>query len=64
MPWQVPLRLRKNEFIGNWVQHGGVFDAPVTEAILRLLESGETAVDVGAHIGHMTSAMARACAYR
>ena len=49
--------IRPNEAIGQAIWRTGVYDVVVTEAILRLAESGETAVDVGANIGVMASAM-------
>ena len=57
LPWGTPLLIRPNEAIGQAIWRTGVYDVVVSEAILRLAESGETAVDVGANIGVMTSAM-------
>lgn len=37
----------------------GVYDLCVTEALWRLIDPGETAIDVGANIGYMTSVMAK-----
>lgn len=36
----------------------GVYDRIVPEAILRLLDRGETAIDIGANVGQDTSMMA------
>jgi FkbM family methyltransferase len=58
LPWNVPIEYVPDQAIGQSIAIGGVFDACVSETILRLLESGETAVDVGANIGYMTSLMA------
>lgn len=58
LPWGTPLSIRPNEVIGRAIWRSGTYDVLVTEAVLRLAEHGETAVDVGANIGVMTSAMA------
>jgi FkbM family methyltransferase len=56
--WAVPLNVRTDEAIGYAIAVTGVFDLTVTEALLRLCDPGETAVDVGANVGYMTSVMA------
>lgn len=58
LPWGVPLRIRPSDVIGRAIWTTGVYDLPVSEAIWRLLDPGETAVDVGANIGYFTSLMA------
>ncbi len=57
MPWGTPLRVRPNEVIGVNIWSYGIFDLIVAEAIARLLDPSETAVDIGANIGQMTSLM-------
>jgi FkbM family methyltransferase len=59
-PWGLPLTFRVNEKTGLSYARRGIFDLPVCEVLWRLLEPGELAVDVGANIGQMTSAMASA----
>jgi FkbM family methyltransferase len=56
--WSVPVNVRTDEAIGYSIAVTGVFDLTVTEALLRLCDPGETAVDVGANVGYMTSVMA------
>ncbi len=59
-PWGLRLRFRANEKTGLSYARRGIFDLPVCEVLWRLLDPGELAVDVGANIGQMTSAMAAA----
>jgi len=58
LPWGVPIKIRPNEVIGHAILTTGIYDLSVTEVIYRLLDLGETAVDIGANIGYMTSLMA------
>jgi len=44
-----------NEHIGINLQTFGVYDLVLTEAIFRLLDAGDTALDVGANIGYSAS---------
>lgn len=57
LPWGFPLRVNPRESIGQAVIALNVLDLVVTESIWRLLDDGETAADIGANIGHMTSVM-------
>jgi FkbM family methyltransferase len=57
LPWGAPLRVRPTEVIGSNIWCYGIFDLVVCEAICRLLDQSETAVDIGANIGQMTSLM-------
>ena len=59
LPWGLVIRVHPGETIGRSCCTLGLYDLPVTEAIFRLLDEGETAVDAGANIGHMTAAMVR-----
>jgi FkbM family methyltransferase len=61
LPWGLTMLVDPAEDIGRSIAHTGVFDPDVTEAVYRLLDPGERAVDVGANIGYVTSLMA-ACA--
>ena len=56
--WGQPVTVRTDEAIGYAVAVTGVFDLAVTEALLRLTDIGDTAIDVGANVGYMTSVMA------
>ena len=59
LPWGFPLRVRPLDIIGSAIFRMGVYDLCVSEVLWRLLDQGETAVDAGANIGHMTSVMAK-----
>jgi FkbM family methyltransferase len=58
LPWGLPLKIRPGESVGSEIWRLGVLELNVSEAIYRLLDPGEVAIDVGANIGHMTSIMA------
>lgn len=58
LPWGARLRVHVKDNVGGDIYHYGVFDRIVPEAIWRLLDVGEVAVDIGANIGQNTSAMA------
>lgn len=58
-PWGLPMRVHPSEDMGMVIWHLGVIDLVVCETCWRLLDPGETAVDVGANIGQMTGLMAR-----
>lgn len=60
LPWGLRLGFRANEKTGLCYARRGVFDLPVCEALWRLADPGELALDVGANIGQMTSALAAA----
>ena len=55
LPWGLPLEVRRGDAIGYSIIVGRVFDPPVTEALWRLIDPGETVVDVGANIGYTSS---------
>ena len=57
LPWGETIEVQPGETIGGAIWHYGIFDLVVTETIWRLLDSGETALDIGANIGQMTSLM-------
>ncbi len=54
------LEIDASETIGMAITKIGVYDAIVPEAILRLCDPGETALDIGANIGMNTGALALA----
>src|SRR5437762_1192733 len=58
LPWGLPLRVNTRENIGSEIYHYGIFDKIVPEAIARLIDPGEWAVEVGANIGQNCSLMA------
>jgi FkbM family methyltransferase len=57
LPWGSPIRIKPGEVIGSNIWSYGVFDMTVTEAICRLLDPGETSLDIGANVGQMTNLM-------
>lgn len=58
LPWGTRIIVRPADSIGWSICATGIYDLCVTEIIWRLIGFGETAVDVGANIGYMTSIMA------
>lgn len=58
LPWGLPIEVHPRETIGRLLWALGVFELPVTEALWRLVDPGEAAVDVGGNIGYMTSVLA------
>jgi FkbM family methyltransferase len=60
LAWGLPVELDLTAYVGGDIWNVGVFDRIVPEAILRLLDRGEYAIDIGANIGQNTSAMALA----
>lgn len=58
LPWGLDIAVQSDEAIGSSIVRTGVFELPVSEAIWRLIDSGDLAVDVGANVGYMTSLMA------
>lgn len=60
LPWGSEITATPRDPIGQALQRRGVFDLLVCETLLRLAEPGETALDAGANIGHMTSLLAYA----
>jgi FkbM family methyltransferase len=58
LPNSLEIRLNTKEIIGRSLATQGVYDLIVSEAITRLLDPGELAVDVGANVGYMTAIMA------
>jgi FkbM family methyltransferase len=59
LPWGATVEVQTGENVGSDIYHYGIFDKIVPEAIWRLLDSGETAFDVGANIGQNSSVMAQ-----
>ena len=57
LPWGDSLKINANEAIGRAIWIKGVYDLVVTEALWRLTDSSDIAVDAGANIGYMTSVL-------
>jgi FkbM family methyltransferase len=60
LPWGAQLECWPADLIGSAIMRAGIYDLLTTEAIFRLTEPGDFAVDVGANVGQMTSALAQA----
>src|ERR1700682_4087610 len=58
LPWGTSIYVHPEHHIGRAIWHLGLYDLAVTEALWRLVDSGELAVDIGANIGYMTGVMA------
>ncbi len=60
LPWQCTINACSAEVIGRSIATQGVYDLPLTEALTRLADPGETALDLGANIGYASLVLARA----
>jgi FkbM family methyltransferase len=60
LPWGLPLAVNPREGLGRSVLRNGVAELVVSEALRRLCLPGDTAIDVGAHIGYMTALLTTA----
>jgi FkbM family methyltransferase len=60
LPWHCTIKARSTEAIGRSIATQGVYDLPLTEALTRLADPGETALDLGANIGYASLVLARA----
>ena len=58
LPWKLKIKVRPDDYIGKTIWTMGLYDLCICESIWRLLDIGESAIDVGANIGQMTSLMA------
>lgn len=58
LPWGLPIRFDRRDVVGSAVVRTGLYDATVCEALYRLVDPGELAIDLGANIGVMTSVLA------
>src|SRR5262249_17416850 len=58
LAWGLPIRIDPSCLIGLDILNLGLYDRIVPEAICRLLDPGEWALDVGANIGQNASIMA------
>ena len=58
LPWGADVLARPGDNATADIYYYGIFDKIVPEAVWRLLDRGETAVDVGANIGQNASLMA------
>lgn len=58
LPWGLTLRIDLDDTIGRQVDAFGLFELSVCETLCRLVDDGESTLDVGANIGHMTGLLA------
>jgi len=57
LPWGSSIYVKPGHHIGRAIWHLGLYDLTVSEALWRLVDAGELAVDIGANIGYMTGVM-------
>jgi len=55
LPWGLPIKIDPQESVGHNIASQGLYELGVTEALWRLTEAGDLAVDAGANIGYTTS---------
>jgi FkbM family methyltransferase len=55
LPWGLPLEVYRSDAIGFSIIAGRIFDPCITETLHRLIDPGDLVVDVGAHVGYITS---------
>lgn len=58
LPWGLPILVSPIDTLGNSIIRSGLYELGLTEALWRLTQPGDCAVDVGANVGYMTSVMA------
>jgi FkbM family methyltransferase len=59
LPWNCTISARSTEIVGKLIATLGLYDLPLTEAIMRLAVAGDTAFDVGANIGYTALVLAQ-----
>jgi FkbM family methyltransferase len=60
LPWGASIECFTGDAIASSIARTGVYDLLMTEALFRLADPGETAVDAGANVGYASSALAAA----
>jgi len=58
LPWGAKIRVHPGENVGCEIYNYGIFDKIVPECIARLLDAGETGMEIGANIGQNCLLMA------
>jgi FkbM family methyltransferase len=58
LPWGLTVEVDPRENIGHALYTQGIYELNVTEALWRLAEPGEIAIDGGANLGYMASLLA------
>jgi hypothetical protein len=59
LPWGLNIKfsILTNDTLGKALLKFGIYDLSLTEVIWRLIEPNETAIDIGANVGYVTSLM-------
>ena len=52
LPWGKSIRVSADDNVGGQIATLGLYDLVITEALWRLCDKGESAIDVGANIGY------------
>lgn len=58
LPWGPEIAVNTADSLGWSLYTRAIYETPVTEALWRLVQPGDSAVDGGANIGYMTSVLA------
>ena len=58
LPWDCTISARSSEVVGKLIATLGLYDLPLTEAIMRLADAGDIALDVGANVGYTSLVLA------
>lgn len=53
------LHLKPEDYITKLLQRDGVFEAPETDLVTRILRAGDTCIDAGCHVGYYTCLFAQ-----
>ncbi len=59
LPWGHTIEVRAWETIGKSIWHFGLYDLSMSEVLWRLTAADDTAADIGANIGYVTSLFAK-----
>ncbi|OUL30810.1 FkbM family methyltransferase [Nostoc sp. 106C] len=61
LPWGAKIRIptEPHDTVGKSIATYGIYDLSLTEVLWRLINPGETVIDIGANIGYMTSIMSK-----
>ena len=58
LPWGTDLFINRQFEIGNAIYTLGVYDLSMTDSIVKIIQKGDTVLDIGANIGYTTNLMA------
>src|SRR5213082_545411 len=57
-PWRLRMLVARDDVVGAGIARMGVHELSVSEAIWRLAEADDLALDVGANVGYFTGLLA------